>query len=145
MTVTIRPATPNDAFALHTLMRELAAHQGHETDVALTPERLKELLGRTDIGYLIAERGDETIGYVSWVERVSLWSGHDYLALDDLYVRADERSSGVGERLMRAIAAASGGRTIRWEVAEANEGALRFYQRLGADVRTKKICRWQVS
>ncbi|WP_336210716.1 GNAT family N-acetyltransferase [Nonomuraea sp. LPB2021202275-12-8] len=146
MTVTIRPAIPADATTLRALMRELATHQGQASDVVVSADRLRDLLSsRSDIGYLIAERADRAIGYVSWVERVSLWSGQDYLALDDLYVSTSERSTGVGTQLMHALADASSGRTIRWEVAEANQAAQRFYQRLGASIFTKKICRWQRS
>jgi len=146
MMVTIRPAIPADATTLRALMRELATYQGQASDVAVSADRLKDLLtSRREIGYLIAERADKAIGYVSWIERVSLWSGQDYVALDDLYVSMSERSTGVGAQLMHALADASSGRTIRWEVAEANQAAQRFYQRLGASIFTKKICRWQRS
>ncbi|TMR11323.1 GNAT family N-acetyltransferase [Nonomuraea turkmeniaca] len=124
-------------------MRELAElqHQGSAITVSLA--RLEELLKRPEITYLIAERGGRAIGYVSWLERVSLWSGGEYLALDDLYVCSGERGQGVGEQLMQAVSDASEGKVIRWEVAEANVAAQRFYERIGASLATKKICRWQ--
>nr|SBO97081.1 acetyltransferase, GNAT family [Nonomuraea gerenzanensis] len=82
---------------------------------------------------------------MSWLVRVSLWSGGDYLALDDLFVADGERGDGAGERLMRAVAEAAAGRVIRWEVAAANVAAQRFYQRIGAELIPKLICRWQVA
>ena len=54
-----------------------------------------------------------------------------------------ERGNGVGELLMRAVAKAADGRVIRWEVAEANVAAQRFYTRVGATLVPKKIGRWQ--
>ncbi|WP_188192009.1 GNAT family N-acetyltransferase [Nonomuraea sp. SYSU D8015] len=144
MTTAIRRATADDASTLRALMRELADYQSQAAEVTVSAGRLEELLARPDIGYLIAERDGAPIGYVSWVERVSLWTGQDYLALDDLYVCSGERGAGVGERLMRAVSEAAKGRVIRWEVAEANVAAQRFYQRIGATVSTKKICRWHV-
>ncbi|WP_171075156.1 GNAT family N-acetyltransferase [Nonomuraea basaltis] len=143
--ITIRRATADDVSTVRALMRELAEHQNQGAEVRVSAGRLEELLNRPDIGYLIAERGGRAIGYVSWVKRVSLWTGQDYLALDDLYVCSGERGAGVGERLMRAVSEAAEGRVVRWEVAEANVAAQRFYQRIGATVVSKKICRWQVA
>jgi ribosomal protein S18 acetylase RimI-like enzyme len=141
----IRRATADDAPTVHALMRELGAYQGQEAEVTVSVDRLKELLTRPGVGYLIAERDGTAIGYVSWVERVSLWTGQDYLALDDLYVCSGARDAGVGGQLMRAISDVAEGRVIRWEVAEANVAAQRFYERIGATVYSKKICRWQVT
>jgi ribosomal protein S18 acetylase RimI-like enzyme len=140
----IRRATTDDASTVRTLMRELAEYQNQKAEVTVSAGRLQELLLRPGIGYLIAERDGRPVGYVSWVERVGLWTGQDYLALDDLYVRSGERGAGVGEQLMHALSEVAGGRVIRWEVAEANVAAQRFYRRLGATVISKKICRWQV-
>jgi ribosomal protein S18 acetylase RimI-like enzyme len=44
---------------------------------------------------------------------------------------------------MRAVAEAAKGKLIRWEVAETNEAAQRFYTRIGATLHSKKIGRWQ--
>ncbi|MEV1172143.1 GNAT family N-acetyltransferase [Nonomuraea sp. NPDC049784] len=141
--VSIRRATADDAATVHGLMRELAEHQNQGSAIIVSIDRMEELLMRPEITYLIAERDGRAIGYVSWLERVSLWSGSDYLALDDLYVYAGERGHGIGERLMRAVSEASHGKVIRWEVAETNVAAQRFYQRIGASLVSKKICRWQ--
>ena len=101
------------------------------------------MLARPEITYLIAERDGQAVGYVSWLERISFWSGENYLHLDDLYVTGAERGHGVGEQLMRAAAEAAEGKVIRWEVAESNEAAQRFYTRIGATLVAKKIGRWQ--
>lgn len=144
--ISIRRATPHDAATVHGLIRELAEHQDQAWGVTVDVPSLERMLSRPEITYLIAEREDgQAIGYVSWLERISFWSGEDYLALDDLYVSGAERDRGVGEQLMRAAAEAAQGKVIRWEVAEANAAAQRFYTRIGATLVTKKICRWQPS
>ena len=38
---------------------------------------------------------------------------------------------------------AANGKLIRWEVAEANVAAQRFYARISATLVSKKIGRWQ--
>ncbi|MGA5761270.1 GNAT family N-acetyltransferase [Nonomuraea bangladeshensis] len=141
--VTIRRATPDDAPTVYDLIHGLAEHQDQSWGVTVSVDDLKRMLARPEITYLIAERDGRAVGYVSWLERVSFWSGQDYLHLDDLYVTAAERGHGVGEQLMQAAAEAAGGKVIRWEVAEANTAAHRFYQRIGATLTSKKIARWQ--
>ncbi|MFG1947263.1 GNAT family N-acetyltransferase [Nonomuraea sp. NPDC048826] len=143
--VSIRRATVADAATVHRMICEIAEHQNQLSAVTLTVERLEELLTWPEITYLIAEKDGRAVGYVSWFERISMWAGTDYVALDDLYVRAEERGNGVGEQLMRAVAEVADGKVIRWEVAETNVGAQRFYERIGADLFTKVICRWRVT
>jgi ribosomal protein S18 acetylase RimI-like enzyme len=141
--IAIRRATPDDASTVHDLIRGLAEHQDQAWAVAVSVDDLKRMLARPEITYLVAERDGRAIGYVSWLQRISFWSGEDYLALDDLYVSGAERGRGVGEQLMRAAAEAAEGKLIRWEVAEINQAAQQFYTRIGATLVSKKIGRWQ--
>ncbi|WP_446220026.1 N-acetyltransferase family protein [Micromonospora sp. IBHARD004] len=119
---------------MHTLVREIAMHEGDDAHVTVTAARWADLLGRDDVTVLLAERAGEPLGYVSAHRRLHLWSGRDILALDDLLVRAPARDAGVGRGLMLALArtAADDGLVIRWEVKPENTGAQRFYRRLGA-------------
>ncbi|WP_062436961.1 GNAT family N-acetyltransferase [Herbidospora daliensis] len=139
--VTIRRAQAGDASTVRDLILALADHQNQADAVTVTD--LEGMLSRPEIVYLIAERDGRPVGYVSWLERTSFWSGDEYLALDDLFVAESERGNGIGERLMHAAADAAKGKVIRWEVAEANVAAQRFYERIGARLVSKKICRWQ--
>ncbi|PZF99379.1 GNAT family N-acetyltransferase [Nonomuraea aridisoli] len=141
--ISIRRATPADAATVHDLICGLAKHQDQSWAITVTVAGLQQMLARPEITYLIAERDGQAVGYVSWLERLSFWSGENYLHLDDLYVSGAERGHGVGEQLMRAAAEAAGGKVIRWEVAETNEAAQRFYTRIGATLISKKIGRWQ--
>lgn len=143
-TVRIRRGGPDDAVVLRGLVRALAEQLGYgAAAVTASADDVRRRLGHPGVTYLIAEEGGRAVGYVSWLERPGLWSDEDYLALDDLYVVDDRRGLGVGELLMRATAREAAGRAIRWEVAEHNEGAQRFYRRLGATLVDKKICTWR--
>jgi ribosomal protein S18 acetylase RimI-like enzyme len=68
-------------------------------------------------------------------------AGHDILALGDLYVREAVRDGGIGSALMLEVAAIANrsNATVRWEAETDNSPALRFYERLGARLRTKVI------
>lgn len=142
--VTIRRATPADAATVHQLVLEIAAHEGDLHHVHVTPEIWSDLLGRTDVVVLLAERDDVTLGYTSAVRRLHLWIGGDLLAVDDVFVRPGERSSGLGRELLAAMAryAAPEGLTVTWGVEPDNDRAQAFYARLGATLRPKVVAGW---
>ncbi|MFC4782843.1 GNAT family N-acetyltransferase [Nocardioides sp. MAHUQ-72] len=142
---TVRRATPADAGTVQQLLLELADHEGEGQHVHVDVARWRELLADPQVVVLLAEQGDEAVGYVSAVRQVNLWLGRDLLALDDLYVRECARGRGVGEQVMRALAAyaAADSLLIRWGLRSDNDGARRFYERLGATMRTKTIAAWR--
>jgi len=141
----IRRATPADATVLSEMLGELADDQGQRDSVAVTPERLHELLHRDDVIVLIAERDYRPLGYVSAVRQLNIWAGAELVALDDLYVREEARNAGVGRELMLGLAAHADrtGAIVRWEAETGNAAAHRFYERLGAALRTKVIAAWR--
>lgn len=140
----IRKAQPDDAALVLEMNLEIAAHQNQAEHVTVTADRWRELLSRPDVTVLIAEHGDAAVGYVSAVRRLHLWSGGDILGLDDLYVREAARDLGVGKALMDELSrhAAPDKLTITWGVQPDNEGAIRFYDRLGATLRNKVVASW---
>jgi GNAT superfamily N-acetyltransferase len=143
--VTVRRATPQDAADVLTMVREIAAHQGDVSAVAGSVECWAAMLARPEVIVLVAERQGRPVGYVSALRRLHLWMGTDILSLDDLFVRDGHRDAGIGRLLMDAMAelAAPEQMVIRWELDAANTAAERFYRRLGATVRDKKIAFWR--
>jgi ribosomal protein S18 acetylase RimI-like enzyme len=142
--VQVRHARTDDAAVVLTMVREIAAHEGNASDVAGTPESWAAMLARPDVVVLLAERDGVPAGYVSAVRTLHLWLGRDIYALDDLYVRDGYRDAGVGRLLMHELArlASAEDLLVRWEVAEQNVAAQRFYRRLGASLRTKVVAAW---
>ena len=147
MPTEIRRAEPADAELVRTMLVELAEYQDQGKDVTATVEDWRGFLGREDVIVLIAEVDGEVAGYVSALRRPYLWVGGDMLALDDLYVRGQFRSGGVGRELMLALArhAHPDRLTIGWGLRLENEGGYRFYDRLGAILRTKTVASWPAS
>lgn len=142
--VSIVRASPADAAAVAAMVGEIADLLG-QGPVTVSAQTWEERLIRDDVIVLVAWRAGEAIGYVSAIRRLHLWSPHDVIALDDLYVREGERGDGVGERLIRALAAGHAhdeGLTITWGCEPSNTGALRFYERLGARLHTKVHAAW---
>lgn len=71
----------------------------------VTADHWREQLADPDVVVFLARLGDRPVGYVSAVRRRYLWGGGWMIGLDDLYVRADARSGGIGEQLMGRMAA----------------------------------------
>ncbi|MFC7496362.1 MULTISPECIES: GNAT family N-acetyltransferase [unclassified Nocardioides] len=112
--ITIRGAAPADAETVLMLVGEIAAHQHQSDHVTAQAADWHSALARSEVTVLLAEEDSHPVGYVSAVRRPHLWSGHDAIALDDLYVRASHRDRGVGRQLMDALAHRAEGLTITW-------------------------------
>lgn len=146
-TVSVRRAGAADAGTVLRLITELAAHEGYAGSVRTDADRLQRDGLRADgqFDVLLAERNDQVLGFVSFTTPYSIWLASRYLLVDDLFVRAEARGSGVGALLMRAIATECCQQhypMARWTVERDNQMALRFYQKLGSTIVDKKICSW---
>ena len=143
-TIRVQQAHPGDAATVRALLVELAEHERSADAVCATEADWACMLGRPDVLVLLAREGDHAVGYVSAVRTLNLWRGGDILAMDDLYVRAESRDRGVGRDLMAALAthAARDQLLVTWGVSADNHAGHRFYQRLGATLRTKVVAAW---
>lgn len=87
-------------------MRETMASNPYWTCLALPSEAemgriLREALATPErIRIFIAEAGGEVVAYANTWTVYSIWSGGKTLIIDDLYVEASHRKSGVGEQVM---------------------------------------------
>jgi len=139
--LSIRPATIDDAALLQTLIRELAEFE-RELDLCVIEEA--ELV-RDGFGpapkfrALIAEWNGITAGYALFFDFYSTWTGRG-LFLEDLLVREQFRSRGIGKELLAAVARIAVEENcygLQWEVLDWNEKAIDFYKSLGAEFRDR--------
>ncbi|WP_104814800.1 GNAT family N-acetyltransferase [Kitasatospora sp. MMS16-BH015] len=141
--VSVRPVRPEELAAVAVLAAEHAAYERAGAPAADLAERLHGLLfgpGPARLRVLVAELDGGLVGYASCAPELSTWEGREYLHLDCLYVRAGVRGGGVGARLVEAVVAearALGFGEVQWQTPEWNEGAVRFYERLGAVAKPK--------
>jgi ribosomal protein S18 acetylase RimI-like enzyme len=146
--VSIRSGEPRDVDAVLRLMRQLAEHEGHGHFFELTGEALHQACfaqhRRMDL--IVAETAGEVVGYATCLLQFSPWMGREYLFLDDLYVRDEVRSLGIGSRLMRHVGslALERGVGVRWHVEMENRSAQKLYRALGAELREKLIAYWSI-
>lgn len=133
----IDPATAADVSLILQWVRELAEfeHLAHEAQA--TEEGLREGLfgARPYAEVLIARLHGEAVGFALFFHNFSTFLGKAGIYLEDLYVREAYRARGVGEALLRRVAAIAverGCGRYEWSVLDWNQRAIDFYRKLGA-------------
>ena len=137
--VSIRPAVPGDAAAIHALIRELAEYERlTQLCTGSTADLADALFGpRPAAEVLLAEVDGGIAGFALFFHNFSTFLARRGLWLEDLYVRPVFRGHGVGSGLLRAVAAIAVNRRcgrFEWSVLDWNAPAIGFYERLGATV-----------
>ena len=137
MTLAIRKAEERDAALIFDFIRELAAYErlAHEVD-ATEADIARALFGPQPRVFAdIAEWDGEPAGFALWFYNFSTFRGRHGIYLEDLFVRPDFRSKGLGKALLRHLArrcVAEGLPRLEWWVLDWNEPALRFYRSIEA-------------
>lgn len=140
-TIHVRRAVEHDVPALLMLMRQLAEFEGYDADFAVTEETLlaQGFTGETpDFFAIVAEDATAATGMIGMLVYYIIpftFRARPTLFIKELYVAEHGRGLGVGEALMRAAsktAVERGCAAIKWQVADWNASARKFYERLGA-------------
>jgi ribosomal protein S18 acetylase RimI-like enzyme len=103
---------------------------------------VQRILADADAEFLLAaqEDGGAPAGVLQLRFRWSFWKGAPDAWLEDLFIAADARRSGLGDALVRLAierARARGARRIELDCFEDNAPALALYERNGFDTRSK--------
>ena len=146
---TIRPANQADLAQVVSLIRGLAEFEklpgpdaGAEArllaDFAASPPRFELLVADGD-------QGGELVGYALYFMTYSTFLARPSLYLEDLYVRPDARSRGLGAAFLRSLAALAVDRgcgRFEWTVLDWNVRAQAFYRALSAQLLPEwTVCR----
>ncbi|MCH4891941.1 GNAT family N-acetyltransferase [Sphingomonas sp. SFZ2018-12] len=137
MPVTIRRAEPRDLPEIQALLHAFGQHLERPEWVTGSAGALEAaLFGDPPSGHgHVAELDGRVVGIALWFLTYNFWTTRPVLYLEDLYVDASARGSGAGEALLRALGAEAVARDcawMSWAVLVTNQGAKRFYERLGA-------------
>jgi len=134
--IVVRPATPADAPIILTFIKGLAAFE-KEPDAAVkttAADLLRDGFGANPkFEVLIAEQAGQPVGFALFFPTYSTWEGRPGIYLEDIFVVEEARKSGVGRKLMSALAAlavARGCARLELSVLHWNP-AREFYHRLG--------------
>ncbi len=141
MTLSIRPAKPEDAAVILAMSRRFAEEVG-DIPSALT----EEVFRRDGFGAeawfqaFVAETGEGPAGYAIINRAFDPLTASRGLFLADLYVTAERRSRGIGLAIMRYLARYArslDGQWMVWDVPDEGSRAQAFYRSLGAEPREK--------
>ena len=138
--LTVRPAETTDAELIRAVAeRAWPAAHGHilssETiDSVLSqwydPDDTRDAIGREAVGYFVAERDSDVVGYVSGGRS----DDPDVATLAAIYVDPDHWGDGIGTALIERFESFCRGRgyeRVRLRVLAANERAQSFYRAHG--------------
>lgn len=135
--ITLRPATRADAEFIRENLCSLAEVEGRPGAAKITAARIAEILfgERPPATCQIVMHADVPIGHAWYYMTVPTFTGVPVLFLEDIVVRPEHRSKGVGRRVMEHLAQIAREHRcdrVFWRVVADNDAAVRFYERLGA-------------
>lgn len=136
----IRAIEPGDVDAVVAMVYELAEYERLIEECHLTAEQLHAaLFGPTPalFGLVARDSADagNVVGYALYFLNFSTWEGVHGIYLEDLYVRPDQRGSGLGRALLTGLAGIANDRgyaRVEWSVLDWNAPSIKFYRSLGA-------------
>ena len=134
---TIQPVRPQDVPAVVAMVHELAAYERAPQECHLTAEQMHAALFGVSpalFGHVAFDGDGAPIGMMLWFLNFSTWEGTHGIYLEDLYVRPDARSGGVGTAMLATLAricVERGYRRLEWWMIDWNPAAA-FYASIGA-------------
>ncbi len=136
--IKIRKANPKDVPEILSLIRELAEFEHGLIEVTVTENDLiNDGFGDEKLfDCIVAETENEILGTAIYYNTYSTWNGK-CLYLEDLIVKRNVRSEGVGSALMNKvmeIAQQEGAKRMAWQVLDWNVDAQDFYKKIGASL-----------
>ncbi len=145
---TIRLGRKEDLPAVMQLIQDLAEFEKAPEEVENNVQQLEQDWHRHgSFQFLVAVADEEVIGMSLYYPRYSTWKGRCYY-LEDLYVKPAFRGLGIGLALIKATAdeaRKAGAIRLDWQVLDWNEGAVQFYENLGAKVEKEWWnCKWRL-
>ncbi|MFJ3837323.1 N-acetyltransferase family protein [Streptomyces sp. NPDC054904] len=149
-TPAVRPARPDDLPRLVELIHEHIAYERSAPRPPGLAARLGPLLFVEEPRQwvLLAETPEgSVVGYAACAAEFSFWDARHHLHMDCLYLADGARGHGLGRALMDGVAALArelGLDHVEWQTPDWNEGAIRFYDRLGANGLPKRRYGWPV-
>ncbi|MBG39418.1 MAG: GNAT family N-acetyltransferase [Cryomorphaceae bacterium] len=135
--ILIRKATLGDEKDILLLIKELAVYEKEPDAVEITTEELRSHLFIEQIcEAIVAVDNEIVIGFALYYTSYSTWKGK-CLYLEDLYIKAELRRSGVGKKLFQRVAEVAQLKKVRrmeWQVYDWNQPAIDFYLKLDAQL-----------
>ena len=133
----IRAAIPADCPLILELIRDLAKYEKMSNLVVASSEDIQQaIFSKPQYAHcLIAQEGDQPVGFALYFFNFSTFQGKPGLYLEDLYIKAAYRGHGYGKALLKKLAGIALERNCRrmdWAVLDWNQPAIDFYYSIWA-------------
>ncbi|OFE14778.1 GCN5 family acetyltransferase [Humibacillus sp. DSM 29435] len=135
----IRDARRDDVPDLIRLVQALAEYEREPASAVATTEQFANALfpaqGSPAASCLVVERDEQVVAMALWFTTFSTWTGQQGMWLEDLFVEADQRGSGIGRALLGRLAqicVERGFPRFEWTVLDWNTPSIEFYRSRGA-------------
>ena len=133
----IKAAREEDVPAILSLIKDLAEYEKLSHEVTATEDDIRQsLFGERPVAEaLIGELDGKPISFALFFYNFSTFLGKPGIYLEDLYVKPDYRSNGLGRKMLAHIARLATERDcgrFEWSVLDWNQSAIRTYDRLNA-------------
>ncbi len=132
MSLGIRPMRDGEEDAVAVLIRQLPKDLGLRAIPKMTGQNLRDAKRLAHV--TVADDAGLILGVCLWTMTYSSWRGCPGIYICDLYVLPHARGRKIGERLLHGTLRESqkmGAGFVKMEVDVVNDGAARFYERLG--------------
>jgi ribosomal protein S18 acetylase RimI-like enzyme len=130
MGIGCRPMIEGEQEAVANLLRKLPRDLGFDTVPKLTGQSLREHADLVNV--MVATDSGLLLGAATWMLTFSSNRGCKGVYICDLYVMEHKRGSGIGEKLLRAVAKAAqkrGAQFMKLESSRANPRPSKFYRK----------------
>ncbi len=140
--LTIRAATPSDVPLIQQFIRDLAEYERSPESAVATEEDLRRDGFGPEPKYrcVIAGWDGAPAGFAFFFYNYSTWQGKPGLYLEDLFVKPEFRSKGIGKALLlhlAKLAVDEGCGRFQWQVLDWNTPSIDFYKSLGAEIMSE--------
>lgn len=136
MSIEIKKCTADDIPVIIALMRSFAEYEDLGQYFEVTEERLHAAMFGTRgfVEGMVATDAGKPFAYALFYPYFASFRGQVGYYLEDIYIHDDYRRRGIGEAMLKTLAALAKSRgyeRIDFQVLEWNEPAVRFYEKLG--------------
>lgn len=137
MAIYIRKALPEDLSGVMRMLKEFAKFEKLEDSLEITEEKLAAVIfgGDAFVECLVAFDDDRLAAYALLFPSFASFRGQKGMFLEDIFVRAEYRGTGLGEQLLKEaaeLARLKGCVRIDFVVLDWNTPAIKFYEKHGA-------------
>ena len=134
----IRKLTKHDIDIIPDIIKLLASYEKRPHDMTATKQDLSyQLFDRNIETFLVAEDGEQIVGYAIYYPMFASFSGCGKIYIEDILIKKEFRGKVYGSQFFKAIQAlakSEGYSKMEWSCLDWNTPSIAFYEKMGAEI-----------